>query len=368
MPFSADQLFAVIADVDAYAKFLPLCTASRVVGRHGPESFDAELGIGFLAFDERYVSRVTLERPRAVSAVATNSGPLAHCRTAWRLRDADADAPGCELDFRLSMQMRTLLHDQALRRVIDRVVDQQVAAFRSRCEALYPDGATPTRLSTRLHVVGSAPSASASTPPPPAAGAPGAAAAPAPPPPPPPPLLQIDPSWRHAVEAAFDAHASGGHLSLRGFVQACRALDARGGVFPESVAALLAPRDGGGAESGGGGGGGGARRRARRRSGGARCSSCSPPPPSCTLTTTRRGRSRATSSATTCGSSRARRRARSADTRSRSSTSTARAGSRGRTSWGRSTASSASSAPSCRCSAAAPPPRAAPPSAPRRRR
>ena len=255
VPFSADQLFAVIADVDAYAKFLPFCTASRVVGRHGPESFDAELGIGFLAFDERYVSRVTLERPRAVSAVATNSGPFAHCRTAWRLRDADADAPGCELDFRLSMQMRTLLHDQALRRVIDRVVDQQVAAFRSRCEALYPDGATPTRLSTRLHVVGSAPSASASTPPPSAAGAPGAAAAP-----PPPPLLQIDPSWRHAVEAAFDAHASGGHLSLRGFVQACRALDARGGVFPESVAALLAPRDGGAAESGGGGGGGAAAR------------------------------------------------------------------------------------------------------------
>ena len=136
VPFSADQLFAVIADVDAYAKFLPFCTASRVVGRHGPESFDAELGIGFLAFDERYVSRVTLERPRAVSAVATNSGPFAHCRTAWRLRDADAGAPGCELDFRLSMQMRTLLHDQALRRVIDRVVDQQVAAFRSRCEAL----------------------------------------------------------------------------------------------------------------------------------------------------------------------------------------------------------------------------------------
>ena len=90
VPFSADQLFAVIADVDAYAKFLPFCTASRVVGRHGPESFDAELGIGFLAFDERYVSRVTLERPRAVSAVATNSGPFAHCRTAWRLRDADA--------------------------------------------------------------------------------------------------------------------------------------------------------------------------------------------------------------------------------------------------------------------------------------
>ena len=64
-----------------------------------------------------------------------------------------------------------------------------------------------------------------------AAAAVAAAAALADPRTPPPPgtgggqyTLQIDPAWRHPVEAAYEAHATQGGLSLRGFVEACRAL------------------------------------------------------------------------------------------------------------------------------------------------
>ena len=71
VPYSSEQVYAVVADVERYVEFLPFCSASRICARHGPASFDATLALGFLAFSETYTSRVTLEPPRGVTAVAT---------------------------------------------------------------------------------------------------------------------------------------------------------------------------------------------------------------------------------------------------------------------------------------------------------
>ena len=242
VPYSSEQVYAVVADVERYAEFLPFCSASRICARHGPASFDATLTLGFLAFCETYTSRVTLEPPRSVTAVATDTNLFSHLSTRWRL--ADGREPGtCELHFVLEMQLKSILQDQALQRVMDRVVEQQVAAFRKRCDDLYCD----QRLGTpEPGAPAHRPPASALPPPPTptptptptpapptrtttAAAAVAAAAALADPrKPPPPPVgqqytLQIDPAWRHPVEAAYEAHATQDGLSLRGFVEAGRA-------------------------------------------------------------------------------------------------------------------------------------------------
>jgi ribosome-associated toxin RatA of RatAB toxin-antitoxin module len=133
--FSREDLYAVVADVESYTEFVPFCSTSSVVSRHGPGSFDAELAIDFLAFSERYTSRVTAVPPSSVTAIATDTALFEHLHSEWRFDEGSA--PGtCELHFSLDLLLKSIVHDKALRLVIDRVAAQQVSAFRERCALL----------------------------------------------------------------------------------------------------------------------------------------------------------------------------------------------------------------------------------------
>jgi len=239
------QLFAVVSDVERYAEFLPFCTSSRVIRRRNCTSFDAKLSLGFLGFSEAYTSKVSLRPPYSVEARAADTSLFSHLRTEWLLSDGQRRGT-CALEFRLEMQLRSSLHDHALRRVLDKIAAQQVAAFKQRCVQLYgpsseqsTDGVAANDPEGRCAAVEEpprGPGESAAT----AAeeggaetregekaaggqleqAAEGAAT-----------VLQIDPSWRQRVEATFDAFQVEGALSLRGFVEACRSLSISTGVL-----------------------------------------------------------------------------------------------------------------------------------------
>ncbi len=129
------DLYNVVAEVEKYSDFVPFCSEARVLERHGPSEFDAELALNFMAFSERYVSRVTLTPHSAVTAVATDTHLFDHLHTSWRFDGGSA--PGtCRLHFSLELLLKSVVHDRALGAVIDRIAAQQVAAFRERCARL----------------------------------------------------------------------------------------------------------------------------------------------------------------------------------------------------------------------------------------
>lgn len=133
---SPEQLFAVVAGVDRYAEFIPFCTQSAVLKRRSATSFDAQLSLGFLGFAESYTSRVTLRPVSAVDAEAADSRLFSMMMTQWRL--AEGPRPGtCQFDFKLQLQLRSLVHDRALGRVLDTIATQQVQAFKARCATIY---------------------------------------------------------------------------------------------------------------------------------------------------------------------------------------------------------------------------------------
>lgn len=230
-----EMVYSVVADVESYTNFIPFCRTSRIMQRHADGTFDAKLSLGFLAFSEDYVSRVRLTPPSAIVASASNTPLFERLDTSWRF--VDGSVPGtCDAYFELSMLLRSVVHDQALTRVIDRVAAEQVAAFTRRCDELAhksaqasaaasssPPTQAPPHASTPLRTSTSPPSST--QPPPPSTPStpptrPSAAAAP-------PPLgsaLAAGPAWRQRVDAAFDAHAVDGSLSLGRFVEACRHL------------------------------------------------------------------------------------------------------------------------------------------------
>ncbi|EOD15881.1 protein COQ10 B, mitochondrial precursor, partial [Emiliania huxleyi CCMP1516] len=136
--WAPEILFDIVADVELYSEFVPLCSASRIVRRHGPDRFDAVLGIGYLGLSEEYTSRVTLSRgtsPAIVVAEALDARLFTRMRSEWTF--SPASAGGCRLALRVDMQLRAHSHDQLLRSVMGTFAEQQVFAFRRRCAELH---------------------------------------------------------------------------------------------------------------------------------------------------------------------------------------------------------------------------------------
>lgn len=105
VPFSAPLMYAVVADVASYQRFLPWCTASRVVHRHSDRRFDAELCVGFQLLSASYVSRVDLEPTHRVRVVSTSSPLLRSLSNDWRFEDGP-DLATSWVSFDVAFELR----------------------------------------------------------------------------------------------------------------------------------------------------------------------------------------------------------------------------------------------------------------------
>lgn len=137
LPYSPQQLFGLVVDVEKYPEFLPWCRAARIVSRT-EDAFVGELIISFSHLTERYTSRVT-PTPATAENVATIevalvSGPFKHLSNHWRF----APHPdGTELSFAVDFAFKSALLDKLIGGVFTRATEKMVAAFTTRAQALY---------------------------------------------------------------------------------------------------------------------------------------------------------------------------------------------------------------------------------------
>src|SRR5262245_5818441 len=87
VPYTAEQMYAVVADMERYAEFLPWCSALKVLKREhedGAEIALAEMVVDYHGLKDSYVSRVRLD-PRALIIEAKHvEGPFKRLDTRWR--------------------------------------------------------------------------------------------------------------------------------------------------------------------------------------------------------------------------------------------------------------------------------------------
>ncbi|KAJ2487957.1 Coenzyme Q-binding protein coq10a, mitochondrial [Coemansia sp. RSA 2320] len=167
-PFSREQVFDVVADIDNYRAFVPMCTDSRVlVGSERTKKADsinpatlraeiierrciqAELAVGYPPFSERYTSVVELDRPWRVVATADPAGGLfKHMRTVWEFveqgRESSAAATAAVgpadnvlVSFSVEFEFASPVHAQAASLVFDSVAKRNLTAYLGRCRQLY---------------------------------------------------------------------------------------------------------------------------------------------------------------------------------------------------------------------------------------
>jgi coenzyme Q-binding protein COQ10 len=140
VPFSAAQMIAVVAEVERYPQFLPLCEGLAVRSREergGETVLVATMTVGYGAIRESFTSRVTLRPARSEIAVAYLDGPFTHLDNRWRFRDV---AAGSEIDFYIDYAFRSRVLGLVMGTVFDKAVRKYTQAFEERARAVY--GAT----------------------------------------------------------------------------------------------------------------------------------------------------------------------------------------------------------------------------------
>lgn len=132
VPYRAEQMFDLVADVGRYPQFLPWCAAARVRAR--TESLLlADLTIGFGPFRESFASRVGLDRPGHIR-VTYERGPFRYLNNEWRFLGTPT---GCQVDFFVDFEFRSRLLQRAIGVVFNEAVRRMVNAFLKRAGEVY---------------------------------------------------------------------------------------------------------------------------------------------------------------------------------------------------------------------------------------
>ena len=136
---SAADMFALVADVERYPEFVPLCRALRVLRRaesgEGVEILTASMTVAYKLIQETFTSQVTLDRPRLAILVEYLDGPFSHLDNRWIFRPLADGA--CEVEFFISYEFRRRTLALLMGGVFEAAFRKFAEAFERRADFIY---------------------------------------------------------------------------------------------------------------------------------------------------------------------------------------------------------------------------------------
>ncbi|WP_299350495.1 type II toxin-antitoxin system RatA family toxin [uncultured Shimia sp.] len=137
LPYTAQQMYDLVADVALYPQFLPWCAAARirsVTPKENSREMLADLVISFKVFREKFGSRVLLHD--AARSVDTEylDGPFKFLKSTWDFKDVEG---GCDVSFFVDFEFRNVILQKAIGLVFNEAMHRIVAAFEKRAKDLY---------------------------------------------------------------------------------------------------------------------------------------------------------------------------------------------------------------------------------------
>jgi coenzyme Q-binding protein COQ10 len=141
VPFSASDMFALVAAVEKYPEFLPWCQGARVRSREiagDKEILLADLLIAYKMFRERFTSRVTADKAAMTVDADYVKGPFHHLDNHWHFEPAEN---GCFVHFSVDFEFKSRTLEALIAGVFAKAVDRMVEAFIERAYVLYGETA-----------------------------------------------------------------------------------------------------------------------------------------------------------------------------------------------------------------------------------
>ena len=136
---TASQMFDLVADVERYPEFVPLCQSLKIRQRtpkpDGTELVVADMTVSFKLMRETFTSRITLDRPNLQILVEYLEGPFSHLENRWTFRPTGERT--CEVRFFISYEFRSRMLGLLLGSMFDLAFRRFATAFEQRADKVY---------------------------------------------------------------------------------------------------------------------------------------------------------------------------------------------------------------------------------------
>lgn len=138
VPYTAEEMLDLVADVERYPAFLPWCAALRVLSRETTptgETVTAEMVVAYKVFRERFKSRARVDRAARRIDVDYLDGPFRSLRNVWRFEPSPEG--GSAVDFEIEFEFRSRLLQATAQAVFDKAFLKMSEAFVDRAHDVY---------------------------------------------------------------------------------------------------------------------------------------------------------------------------------------------------------------------------------------
>lgn len=136
---SSEDMFALVADVEKYPEFVPLCEKLQVRGRkdlgEGREMLVADMTVAYKLFRETFTSRVTLDPAAGRILVEYLDGPFRHLENVWTFKPLGESA--CEVGFDITYEFKSRTLSALMSAMFDRAFRKFSDAFEARADVVY---------------------------------------------------------------------------------------------------------------------------------------------------------------------------------------------------------------------------------------
>jgi len=133
VPYTPEQMFDLVNDVEQYPRFLHWCRGARIDVMQS-NTVEATLDIGVLGFHQSFRTRNTLKRPERIG-IDLVSGPFRRLRGEWRF--AAVPEQGSDISLTLTFEVTLSPFGLVFTRVFEEVASSQMTAFVDRAKVIY---------------------------------------------------------------------------------------------------------------------------------------------------------------------------------------------------------------------------------------
>lgn len=131
--YSAQQMYDLINDIEAYPQYMDGCTGAKVLAR-GEDWLEARLELGKAGVTQSFVTRNQLQAPHKMT-MSLVDGPFNFLRGIWQFTPLSEQA--CKVNFSLEFEMKNRLLGMAVGKLFESVGSKQVDALCARAKQIY---------------------------------------------------------------------------------------------------------------------------------------------------------------------------------------------------------------------------------------
>ena len=136
---TAANMFDLVADIERYPEFVPLCRAltvkSRTPKEGGVEVLVADMTVAYKMVRETFTSRVTLDKPNLTILVEYLSGPFSHLQNRWTFHPVNESA--CDVEFFIAYEFKSRILAALMGAMFDAAFRRFAAAFEQRADRVH---------------------------------------------------------------------------------------------------------------------------------------------------------------------------------------------------------------------------------------